>query len=77
MKIKVVVLIYLLELLMVIVEFCVYGDFQSYFCYCCGVEDKYYEDLYKVFVDKFGFRDFLLFVIQIVRGMVYLVGMKV
>lgn len=77
MKIKVVVLIYPSEPLMVIVEFCAYGDLQSYLRHCRGVEDKYYQDLYKVPADKLGSRDLLSFAIQTARGMAHLAGMKV
>lgn len=62
---------------MVIVEFCAYGDLQSYLRHCRGVEDKYYEDLYKVPADKLGSRDLLSFAIQTARGMAHLAGMKV
>ncbi|XP_020611511.1 fibroblast growth factor receptor 2-like isoform X2 [Orbicella faveolata] len=65
------------EPLMVIVEFCAYGDLQSYLRHCRGVEDKYYEDLYKVPADKLGSRDLLSFAIQTARGMAHLAGMKV
>lgn len=62
---------------MVIVEFCAYGDLQSYLRHCRGVEDKYYQDLYKVPADKLGSRDLLSFAIQTARGMAHLAGMKV
>ncbi|KAJ7390038.1 hypothetical protein OS493_027563 [Desmophyllum pertusum] len=65
------------EPLMVIVEFCAYGDLQSYLRHCRGVEDKYYQDLYRVPVDKLGSRDLLSFAIQTARGMAHLAGMKV
>ncbi|XP_078378637.1 fibroblast growth factor receptor 2-like isoform X1 [Oculina patagonica] len=65
------------EPLMLIVEFCAYGDLQSYLRHCRGVEDKYYQDLYKVPADKLSSRDLLSFAIQTARGMAHLAGMKV
>ena len=69
--------VYVTEPLMVIVEFCAYGDLQSYLRHCRGVEDKYYQDLYRVPVDKLGSRDLLSCAIQTARGMAHLAGMKV
>ena len=76
-KLRLLFWFYPTEPLMVIVEFCAYGDLQSYLRHCRGVEDKYYQDLYKVPADKLGSRDLLSFAIQTARGMAHLAGMKV
>lgn len=62
---------------MLIVEFCAYGDLQSYLRHCRGVEDKYYMEMYKAPIEKLGSRDLLSFAIQVARGMSHLASMKV
>ncbi|XP_032222346.1 fibroblast growth factor receptor 4 isoform X3 [Nematostella vectensis] len=63
--------------LMVIVEFCQYGDLQSYLRHCRGIEDKYYEQIYMVPEKKLTAKDLLSFGIQAARGMAHLASMKV
>jgi uncharacterized membrane protein len=62
---------------MLIVEFCEYGDLQSYLRHCRGIEDKYYQQIYQVPVEKLGSKDLLSFSIQVARGMAHLASMKV
>lgn len=68
---------YFTDPLMLIVEFCEYGDMQSYLRHCRGIEDKYYQQIYQVPVEKLSSKDLLSFSIQVARGMAHLASMKV
>ncbi|XP_020894216.1 fibroblast growth factor receptor 4 isoform X2 [Exaiptasia diaphana] len=63
--------------LMLIVEFCEYGDLQSYLRHCRGIEEKYYQQIYNVPEEKLTSKDLLSFAIQVARGMAHLSSMKV
>ena len=63
--------------LMLIVEYCHFGDLQSYLRHCRGIEDKCYVNMFHAPVQKMNSRDLLSFAIQVARGMAHLAGMKV
>lgn len=62
---------------MLIVEFCEYGDLQSYLRHCRGIEEKYYRQIYQVPEEKLASKELLSFAIQAARGMAHLSSMKV